>query len=76
MTAYDRHLGLELSLDHVWLAICQGFSEHILQNAEELRSFFVDFDGKKDIKFRDDSFKFDSADNDWPRVFKNFSSQI
>ena len=38
--------------------------------------FFVDFDGKKDIKFRDDNFKFDSADNDWPRVFKNFSSQI
>ena len=45
--AYERHLGLELSPDHIWLAICQGFNKHILANSEEVRKFFVDFDGKK-----------------------------
>ena len=68
-TAYNHHLGLELSPDHIWLAICQGFTQHILANSEEMRKFFVDFDGKKELEFRDDSFVFGSPDNNWPIVF-------
>lgn len=33
LTAYAKHLPLELSPDDIWLTICQGFCQHIVQNA-------------------------------------------
>jgi uncharacterized protein DUF4419 len=47
--AYDAHYPLVLSPDHVWLMIAQGFSHHVNENAEELRSKFVDHEGKEKI---------------------------
>ena len=37
MTAYANHLPLEISPDDVWLAVCQGFCAHILENSVKLR---------------------------------------
>ena len=76
MTAYNNHLPLELSPDDVWLAVCQGFSAHILANSEQLRKEFVDFDGKKKLEVRRDEFVLGSPDNDWPSVFGEFSEKI
>ena len=70
LAAYNNHCGVELSPDHVWLAVCQGFCSHIENNANELRSFFVDFEGKKKLTVRCDDFVYGSADNDWPSVFQ------
>ena len=33
-TAFSRHYPLTLSPDSIWLAIAQGFSHHIAENAE------------------------------------------
>jgi Domain of unknown function (DUF4419) len=45
--AYGQHHPLVLSPDVVWLAIAQGFSRHVDQNAEQLRHHFVQHEGKK-----------------------------
>src|SRR5579885_1546412 len=51
-TAYDNHLPLVFSPDHIWLLIAQGLSQHINNNAEELRHQFVNFEGKLKIIVR------------------------
>jgi len=45
--AYARHYPVTISPDMIWLLIAQGFASHVNQNGEEMRSYFVDFDGKK-----------------------------
>jgi hypothetical protein len=47
--AYSKHHNLVISPDDVWLAIMTQFSFYLNKNAEELRSTFVDFDGKKEL---------------------------
>jgi Domain of unknown function (DUF4419) len=47
--AYAEHKPLVLSPDIIWLAICQGFGNHISENAEVLRSKFVSHQGKKPL---------------------------
>lgn len=74
-TAYSSHYALTLSPDDIWLCIAQGFSIYVNQHAEELRSFFVDFEGKKIIRVRRDSFR-RFQDNPWENVFDEFSSEI
>jgi hypothetical protein len=47
--AYNSHEDIVLSPDDIWLMICTYFSKHVNDNAEELRSLFVDHDGKKKL---------------------------
>ncbi|RYZ47433.1 MAG: DUF4419 domain-containing protein [Sphingobacteriales bacterium] len=47
--AYADHRPFELSPDMIWLLICQGFAHHVNNNAEALRSMFVDFEGKEQL---------------------------
>ena len=49
LTAYRHDLPLHISPDDIWLLICQGFSHHVNKNAEQLRSYFVSFEGKETI---------------------------
>lgn len=49
---------------------------HINLNAEELRSQFVSFPGKKYIEVRRDNFVKGSRANDWPGAFNEFSDKI
>jgi len=45
--AYSDHYPLELSVEDIWVAIAQGVSIHLNENAEKFRHFFVSHDGKK-----------------------------
>jgi len=45
--AFAKHYNLALKPDHLWQVILEGFAIHVKNNAEELRSKFVSFEGKK-----------------------------
>lgn len=74
--AYNQHWEMVFSPDDIWLTIANGFAKHINLNAEELRSKFVDWDSKKNITVRRDTFVKGSPTNDWPGAFEEFSDQI
>lgn len=74
--AYNHHLPLSISPDHVWLAICHGLSTHIDRNPEWMRKHFVSHEGKKRIDIRRDDFVLGSDKNDWHGCFEDFSVKI
>ena len=45
-------------------------------NHEKLKSKFVNFDGKKKLVVRNDSFVKGDPNNNWPEIFPQFSDQI
>ena len=47
LRAYNSHEDIVLSPDDIWLMLCIYFSKYINDNAEKLRSIFVDHEGKK-----------------------------
>ncbi len=47
--AFSHHRPLTLSPDAIWLVIAQGFSHHILLNAEALRSRLVRHQGVREL---------------------------
>jgi hypothetical protein len=67
--AFARHLPLVLSPDIVWLAIAQGFAQHVGNNPETLREAFVLHEGKATITVDRPDFIPGSPDNPWPEVF-------
>ncbi len=75
-TAFQDHRGLILSPDAIWLAIAQGFAQHVNLNAEALRDKFVKHSGQATIVVIRDNFFKGSAKNDWPGTFNEFSDQI
>jgi len=75
-TAYDSHVPLMLSPDHIWTLIAQGISKHIEHNAEKFRDLFVRFDGKQLIRIRRDEFVKGEQENDWAGCFTECSKQI
>lgn len=74
VTAYANHMSVTLSPDMVWLLISQGFACYVDAHAEELRSLFVDHDGKKELVVEGKDILFDNAD--WPKLIGAFASQI
>lgn len=46
---YNNHHNLVIRPDDIWTAILTQFSFYINKNAEEFRSQFVDFEGKKEL---------------------------
>ncbi len=50
ITAYNDHLGLELSPDVLWNAFCQCVGRHINEYAEYYRTLFVDHQGRKALE--------------------------
>jgi hypothetical protein len=48
--AHINHYPIRIKPDDIWLLIVQAFSNHVNANSEELRHYFVDFDGKKTLK--------------------------
>ena len=71
--AYGEHRPLVLSPDMVWLMIAQGFAQHVDLNAEKLRPYLVDFDGKKHINISDSELP---KSWDWDDAFPIFSEKI
>lgn len=74
-TAFSRHKNFAISPDDIWMLILQGFAIHVNQNAEELRSKFVDFKGKKTIIIREDDFVLGQS-NPWDKTISKFSAKI
>lgn len=72
--AYADHRPFELSPEALWLLICQGFSYHVNNNAEDLRPMFVDFDGKKTLTVKTN--RFPENPEAWERLFPQFTKQI
>ena len=54
VTAHTNHYPLRISPDDIWLLIVQAFSNHVNVNYKELRNYFVDFEGKKELIVDDD----------------------
>lgn len=71
--AYGEHRPLVLSPDMIWLMIAQGFAQHVDLNAEKLRPYLVDFDGKKHINVSDGELP---KGWDWDDAFPIFSEKI
>lgn len=74
--AYTYHIPLIISPDHIWLAIMQGFANHIRENSEKLRDKFVNFQGKMDLSVLKPDFVYGSPNNDWDGVIEDFNDQI
>jgi hypothetical protein len=49
VSAYNNHEDLTLSPDDVWMVIMIQFAQHVNDNAEKLRTMFVDHEGKKQL---------------------------
>jgi hypothetical protein len=75
-TAFAQHYPLVLTPDAIWLAIAQGFAQHVNENAERLRGKFVRHQGKVTIAVRRDDFRKGSPANPWPETFQAFSDAI
>lgn len=74
--AYAQHRPFVLSPDMIWLLISQGFAQHVNNNSEELRKYFVDFNGKVSLVVRNDSINLENPQSPWEHVFPEFSKQI
>lgn len=77
--AYQNHYPLVLSPDDLWLCLAQGFSLHVLSNAEAMRDRFVPGTAagtKERIEIYRDFFVKGCSTNDWPGCFDEFSIKI
>jgi len=74
--AYNHHISLAFSPDHLWSLIIQGVSAHVNKNGKELRQHFVNFSGKEKLKIRRDEFVKGSEENDWAGCFQEWADQI
>ena len=73
--AYAKHRPIVLSPDAIWLLISQSFSYHVNTNSEELRSKFVDHEGKSKLSIQS-SMDLLSEDADWGAILDMFSAEI
>ena len=72
-TAHTNHCPIRIKPDDIWLLIVQAFSNHVNANSEELRQYFVDFDGKKTLEV---IYELSGIDQVNRKVLENFSEQI
>jgi len=73
--AFTEHKAIELSPDHFWLLICQGFAEHIKLNATDFQELIVGTDEKRALKVQRDDFML-NGDNPWEEVIPEFTDLI
>lgn len=72
---FNYHKPIIISPDHIWLLVCQGFANHVNHSPEELRHFFVNFEGKNELTVRRDDFV-KGKENPWEKIFPEFAKQI
>ena len=72
-TAHTNHYPIRIKPDDIWLLIVQGFSNHVNENAEELRNLFVNFDGKKTLIVE---YEISSIEEVNKTILEDFSIQI
>lgn len=75
--SFNHHYKLVLKPTDVWQLIIDGVAKTVADHAEELRSKFVEHEGKQKIIVDRDEFVMGNGNsNDWPGVFDEFSSEI
>lgn len=76
LNSYIDHRPFVISPDIFWLLISQGFARHVTQNAEELRSKMVNFEGRKTLTVMSDKIQIGNPKSDWASIFPQFNKQI
>ncbi|WP_293307498.1 DUF4419 domain-containing protein [Pedobacter sp. UBA5917] len=76
LNSYIDHRPFVISPDIFWLLISQGFARHVTQNAEELRSKMVNFDGRKTLTVMSDKIQIGNPKSDWASIFPQFNEQV
>ena len=71
--AHTNHYPIRIKPDDIWLLIVQAFSNHVNANSETLRSYFVDFDGKKTLTVK---YPLDNISQVDRKILEDFSEQI
>lgn len=74
--AYAEHRPVVLSPDMIWLLISQGFAQHVNNNAEQLRKYFVKYSGQLTLMVRNDSIDLKNPQSPWESVFPVFADAI
>jgi len=74
--AYADHRPYVLSPDMIWLLISQGFAQHVNNNAEQMRKYFVNFEGKLTLIVKNDEIDLKNPKSPWENVFPEFTKQI
>ena len=72
-TAHTNHYPIRIKPDDIWLLIIQGFSHHVNINSEDLRSMFVNFEGKKELVVNYGVSNLEEVDS---KLLEDFSVQI
>ena len=73
-TAHMKHYPIRIKPDDIWLLIVQAFSHHVNANSEELRDYFVNFEGKKTLKVKYYGIYY--KENITKKILEDFSNQI
>ncbi|MDR3246959.1 MAG: DUF4419 domain-containing protein [Prevotellaceae bacterium] len=76
LKAYQDHRPITISPDIIWLLISQGFAQHVNNNAETLRSRFVDFEGQKELSVTREVPYLELSKFPWPTIFPEFTQKI
>jgi len=72
-SAHINHYPIRIKPDDIWLIIVQAFSNYVNSNSEELRKYFVNFDGKKVLTV---SYHLDDLEQVQKEHLEDFSKQI
>ena len=73
-TAHMKHYPIRIKPDDIWLLIVQAFSHHVNANSEELRDYFVNFEGKKTLQVKYCGIYY--KENITKKILEDFSNQI
>ena len=73
-TAHMKHYPIRIKPDDIWLLIVQAFSHHVNANSEELRDYFVNFEGKKTLQVKYYGIYY--KENITKKILEDFSNQI
>ena len=71
--AWSKHYPFRFKVEHIWLLILQSIAVHVDQNAEKLRSKYVEHDGKKELIVYISA---NPSHKEWESVVENFAEQI
>ena len=71
--AFAEHRPLLLTPDAIWMAIAQGFAQHINNNAERLRYQFVSHSSKRELKVALEKL---TSNQDWQQAVELWSKKI
>ena len=76
VTAFNEHLPLILSPDHVWALILQGVGRHLARDTEALWDAWDPSAGRVSLQVRRDDLVWGAPDNPWEEVFGAFCKKI